>query len=105
MTHFAWKPEQRRAFYDYIKDRKRQYRELVVTALGGRCHGCNALDSATDPLCIRFVDGTDPLKDRYRTNPVTLHRRLYFEPKLRGRVALFCNLCKLERNLSIDNSQ
>lgn len=104
MSDLNWTAEQRRAFYTYLKKRKRLYRDLVCRRLQGKCHGCGVEDSPTNELRIRFKDSADPLKAKYRTNPGTLHRRLIREPVLRKKVVLLCNLCKLKRSVDIDIS-
>jgi hypothetical protein len=103
MAVLTWAAEQRRSFYQYVKDRKRLFRDRACIILGRRCHYCGVEDSPDDQLRIRFVDPNDPLKDKYQSNPGTLHRRLCFEPELHSRVILLCQLCRLRRNQAIAN--
>jgi hypothetical protein len=95
MPNHVWTAAQRRAFYTYVKERKRLYRDRLYEALESKCAHCGVPDSPDSELRIRFIDPSDPLKSQYRTNYGTLHRRLFLDVTLRKRVLLLCNICKL----------
>src|ERR1700679_169239 len=82
--------------YFYLRERRLNYRTRAYKALGSKCSGCDLEDSPCNVLHLKFIDPADPLRTRYCTNPVVLHRRLCHEPSLRKRVVLLCHPCKLK---------
>jgi hypothetical protein len=101
MPHLNAKPEDRRGVSGYQLARRNHFRNLAHKILGSKCRGCGLDGSEGHDLRIRFISPLDPLKRKYLTNPVTLHRRLYLEPALRNRVALLCQLCRLAGGLNL----
>src|SRR5256885_15376317 len=83
----------------YSRLRRLHYRDLAYEALGAKCASCGTDASPQNEPRLAFLDKSDPLKARYRTNPSTLHRRLCREPQLRDRVTLLCHLCRLGSQL------
>lgn len=83
--------EGRIALYDYRKERQSLYRAAAFHEMGDSCDRCGS----DVGLRIRFCDADDPLALKYRTNPVTLHRRICTEPEIRERVHLLCRRCRL----------
>jgi hypothetical protein len=83
--------EDRMALYNYFKTRRLAYRAEALRALGSQCSLCGGLDD----LRVRFKDRANELRDKYRSNPVTLYRRLCNEPELREQLMLLCRSCRL----------
>ena len=82
------------ALYDHYRAHRMAYRDQAYELLGGRCGICGS----TNNLRHRFRDPSHPLKNSYRTNPVTLFRRLCLEPELRSVVRLLCRACRLTKD-------
>jgi hypothetical protein len=83
--------EHLRALYDYNKARREAYKEQAYMILGAKCSLCGS----TDTLRHRFVDEFDPRANQYRTNPITLFRRICIEPELRNDLYLICRECRI----------
>lgn len=99
MSIMSLTPKQRLSYYKYLRQRRFQFETRAKELLGGICTICGAIDA----LRIQFRNVDNPLRSKYRTNPVTLYRRLCLEPTLRNELALFCNLCRLERKDALVN--
>lgn len=87
---------QKESWYLYLRKRRLALQDRAYKALGNICSLCGS----SDGLRIRFNDFNNPLRDRYKTNPNVLHRRLTFDPQLRNAVSLFCANCRIKRGLN-----
>lgn len=96
--------KQRIALSIYHKCWRAGHRRRAFNSFGAKCSTCGVEESATNDLRFRFIDPNDPLKAKYRTNAVTLHRRLWRQPILRTRVVLLCNICRIERKYLLGNN-
>jgi len=81
----------RMALYDYYRDRRNAYQKKAYQVLGGKC----ALCGSTDGLRHRFLDSDSQLSSRYKTNPITLYRKICYEPSVRTAVCLVCRECRV----------
>lgn len=88
--------EELRSFYLYLRSRRLDYQRKARKILGNACSRCGCPHSPDSALKLRFVAFDDPLKLKYKTNPVTLHRRLCREPDLRDRIELICPICSIK---------
>lgn len=79
------------ALYDHYKDRRAAYRKEAYQILGDKCSLCGS----TESLRHRFNNPCDPRASQYRTNPVTLFRRICLELKLRKELYLICRECRI----------
>jgi hypothetical protein len=89
------------ALYDHSKKRRLAYKQEAYEILGNRCQLCGSSQS----LSHRFNDINNPLKERYRTNPATLFRRICLEPTLRGELHLLCRGCRLNSGVTFEFSK
>jgi hypothetical protein len=81
----------RMALYDYYRSRREAYQKKAYRELGGQCVLCGS----TDGLRHRFIDPNHGLSCRYKTNPITLYRRICNEPTVRSAVCLVCRECRV----------
>jgi hypothetical protein len=79
------------ALYDHNKNRRIEYQQEAYRILGGKCSLCGS----SNILRHRFIDPLHPLANRYRTNPVTLFRRICMDLDLRNDLRLICRECRL----------
>ena len=81
----------RMVLYDYYRDRRNAYQKKAYQQLGGHCVLCDS----TAGLRHRFIDPNHALAIRYKTNPITLYRKICNEPSVRIAVCLVCRECRV----------
>ena len=81
----------RMALYDYYRDRRNAYQKRAYQELGGRCVLCGS----SAGLRHRSIDPNHGLSNRYKTNPITLYRKICNESSVRTAVCLLCRECRV----------
>lgn len=81
----------RMALYDYYRTRREAYQKKAYQVLGGKCVLCGS----TAGLRHRVIDPNSQLSSSYKTNPVTLYRKICTEPPVRTAVCLVCRECRV----------
>ena len=94
--HIKLPIRQRIALYDYFKVRRLAWQTAAFRKLGNQCAKCGSKEA----LRVRFCDAENPLFVKYRTNYVTLFRRICLEPEVRFQVRLLCRGCSLSESSS-----